>query len=67
MTGDHVPRGTEQDGRLVRYLLGELPDEERDQLEAEYLGKGVAWRTGRRGRRADLRLCRRQALTLSIQ
>jgi anti-sigma factor RsiW len=38
VTGDRVPRDTEQDERLVQYLLGELPDEERDQLEAEYLG-----------------------------
>jgi tetratricopeptide (TPR) repeat protein len=38
MTGGDVPGGTKQDERLVRYLLGELSGEERDQLEAEYLG-----------------------------
>src|SRR5215469_4390779 len=35
MTGGHVPRG-QQDDRLVQYLLGELSDEQRDQLETEY-------------------------------
>ena len=37
MTGGHVPRDTEHDERLVRYLLGELSDEERYQLEAVYV------------------------------
>ena len=38
MTGGDVPGRTKQDDRLVRYLLGELSGEERDQLEARYLG-----------------------------
>jgi hypothetical protein len=33
-----VPGGSEQEERLVRYLLAELSDEDRDQLEAECLG-----------------------------
>jgi tetratricopeptide (TPR) repeat protein len=33
-----VPGGTDHDERLVRYLLGELSEQERDQLESEYLG-----------------------------
>ena len=33
-----MPGGTDHDERLVRYLLGELSEQERDQLESEYLG-----------------------------
>lgn len=32
-----MPHSTEQDDRLVRYLLGELSEEARDRLEGEYL------------------------------
>jgi hypothetical protein len=38
VNGGSVPGGSEQEERLVRYLLAELSDEDRDQLEAECLG-----------------------------